>query len=144
MRCPSCDIDDLPGKFCLECGTELVVAPRSCSKCGNATIYGRFCHDCGSEIGEIDACVNCAAPKQSGQYCTVCGVLQTRPSEPNIAPRKISANQVPKEDRISKCSYCGKSRKAYRLYRGSLVLDNRSCVECGNSEPYLVKTSGWS
>jgi len=144
MRCPSCNIDDLPGKFCLECGSELVVIPSSCLQCGNNNIYGPFCHECGSRIDAKDPCVNCAAPNQSGQYCRVCGEPQPRPSKPKVASRKTKANQASKEDQVSRCSYCGKTRKAYRAYRGNFVLDNRACVECGNSEPFLVKTSGWS
>ncbi|MCW5942262.1 MAG: zinc ribbon domain-containing protein [Fimbriimonadaceae bacterium] len=62
MKCPKCQIDNVPdAKFCEGCGTKLVApaapapqaaVPNACPSCGNPLKPGaRFCGSCGAAIG---------------------------------------------------------------------------------------------
>ena len=50
MRCPQCQQDNPPqAKFCLECGTRLVL---TCAQCGTELPAGaKFCLECGQPVG---------------------------------------------------------------------------------------------
>src|SRR5215510_8331576 len=50
MRCPQCQQDNPPqAKFCLECGTRLLL---TCAQCGTELPAGaKFCLECGQPVG---------------------------------------------------------------------------------------------
>lgn len=49
--CPVCK-ETRDGKFCFNCGTELIEAIAQCSTCGREGIrpHEKFCRDCGTEV----------------------------------------------------------------------------------------------
>ena len=50
--CPKCSAKVNPGKFCAECGAELVEKKQFCSSCGKPMATGaKFCAECGAKQG---------------------------------------------------------------------------------------------
>lgn len=51
LTCSICGIgNDTDAKYCIECGTDLKIAPSICSKCSKPMILNaKFCNKCGAE-----------------------------------------------------------------------------------------------
>lgn len=76
IECSQCG-NKLPAgaKFCLECGTRVVVLDSNeiiCPACGENTPKGKFCMKCGTPL--INKCPNCGAEVPTGgMFCLECG-----------------------------------------------------------------------
>lgn len=125
MYCPTCEVADMPGKFCSDCGGVLKERAPPCASCGNAEAFGPFCHMCGNSLLE-DACPNCKAANQKGAFCKKCG-HELRAGKDQKIPSDLAASTT------VYCKSCYAAGKRHRS-DGTRV---RVCTVCGAPDMYL-------
>jgi predicted amidophosphoribosyltransferase len=140
MYCTECDVMDMPGKFCSECGGILEERTPPCSNCGNPEAFGPFCHMCGNNLDQ-DACPSCESANQKGDFCKRCGHELSSGREHKDAT-EAALDEIRKDNKISSelptpttvfCLSCYAKGKRYRS-DGTRV---RLCTVCGAPEMYL-------
>jgi len=124
MFCQSCDLDDLPGKYCHECGEALTAKNPECLNCGNTDASGNFCNLCGHNLRSF-SCSECGAPNQVGRFCGKCGAAQANYGEPE--------RQVNSQAGNTSCQMCRSKFNAL----DELGLPHRECPMCAAPEKYI-------
>jgi len=140
MYCATCDVMDMPGKFCSECGGILEERTSPCSNCGNLEAFGPFCHMCGNSL-DREACPHCEASNQNGKFCKKCGYELHVSQESMVAKKSTpTANGKAQKTRTSvgasSAVYCRSCYATGRRYKVDGTLVN-SCTVCGAAAMYL-------
>ena len=125
VYCGNCGIDNLPGKYCHECGGVLSEKNPECLKCGNPDASGNYCNLCGHNLHSYN-CSKCGAPNQVGRFCGKCGVSLVETNQPEGKQNSQVGN--------ASCQMC------YSKFNGwdELGLPHKECPMCAASEKYIV------
>jgi hypothetical protein len=83
--CEKCEIENLPGKFCGDCGTALKVREDLCTSCGSPRKTGKFCDQCGNPF--VKVCKVCGEASPKNPICDSC-----QSSDSNEASQPIFQN----------------------------------------------------
>ena len=140
MYCATCDAMDMPGKFCSDCGGILEERNQPCSSCGEPEAFGPFCHICGNSL-DRQACPNCEASNQNGNFCKKCGyelqignnLLVAEVTTPTAGSKVQKTSNGLGASATVFCRSCYATGRRFKS-NGTLV---NECTVCGAPAMYL-------